>query len=319
MPTDRQLAQILEAVARFSRGGRGGLSSAIARMIGGAFGPAGELVGRVADVMSGNRRLSQKDIQEAVKLLNEFGYEITPRGPATGAPPVSRSPVGMPPRRVGQPKTVPMVRQPGQQPPPLPSQRQQGQRSPLQQQVGQRRPGQGPPPLWGPETNIDTRRVVPRFANEEIETPESSNVFSFAFDADVGQLYVTYKAAGPLTNERSGPTQRSPSGYRKRPHVRGPTYAYGGAGRPIPDSLYRALKSDHSKGEFIWEHLRVRGSIHGHRYPYMLTSGELRDGSIYVPRKATARGFRVRTVAYVDTPIGSGYQESQLPERIFRR
>lgn len=317
MPSDRQLAQILEAIAKFSRGGRRGLSHGLWRMIGGAFGPLGELVGVVADVFSGNRSPTQKDINDAVAMLHEFGYEITPRGPSTGPPPIA------PGHRVGQPRSVNTVSQPGQRPPPLPGRRSTEQPPPLPWN----RPGYQPPPLpgktgrvppvadpWGPETTIDTRRVTPQFANQEIETPESSNVFSFAYDADVGQLYVTYKAAGPLTNERSR------TGYRKRPHVRGPTYAYGGAGRPIPNSLYEQFVTEtHSKGMFVWDHLRVRGTVHGHKYPYMLTAGELRDGSIYVPRKATAKGFRVRTVKYVDTPIGSGYQQSQLPQRLFGR
>src|SRR3972149_1742289 len=65
--------------------------------------------------------------------------------------------------------------------------------------VARAQPPEGPDPEEHP---IDTRRVSGHFlrgkyALKEIETPQSSNVYSFAFDGEQGILFVTFKAPGP--------------------------------------------------------------------------------------------------------------------------
>jgi hypothetical protein len=85
-------------------------------------------------------------------------------------------------------------------------------------------------------------------------------------------------------------------------------------------SLYREFVRAASKGEFVWDHLRVRGTISGHRYSYELAG--ITGG--YVPRQAgLKRGkageyFMRRT--FYERRIEGGRMvrvpiQSQLPER----
>lgn len=161
----------------------------------------------------------------------------------------------------------------------------------------------------------------------EILTPDSSNVFSFAYDYATSTLFVTYKA--PVLhahNVRTGPGRLG--GRRQlrgkpgatvagKSNERGPLYAY----YDVPVRVFERMKMAHSKGKFVWDNLRVRGTIYGHQYRYALMQGAvtIQDGvsGVYIPRKATPRGFRVRSVS----DIGQGrrsFQSSTLPSRGFR-
>lgn len=62
----------------------------------------------------------------------------------------------------------------------------------------------------------------------------------------------------------------------------GPLYYYYGVHPDVFDAFRRAA----SKGEFVWDRLRVRGTVSGHRYFYELKG--ITGG--YVPRKATRYG-----------------------------
>lgn len=164
-------------------------------------------------------------------------------------------------------------------------------------------------------------------ANEVIMTPESSNVYSFTYHRSPGQrlgtLYVTYKA--PALNSTALSVGRNASGFRQvsgrqgrtvtgKTNNPGPTYAY----LSVPPAVFTAMKSAQSKGKFVWDKLRVRGSIHGHQYRYVLTKGALIETSqgpnFYVPRKATKNGFMQRAVASTVQREGRrGYVVSTLP------
>lgn len=153
-----------------------------------------------------------------------------------------------------------------------------------------------------------------------ILTPGSSNVYSFWWIPDQntstgkksenGTLYVTYKTWYKGTKQN-------------RPNEAGSTYAYSNVARSRYKEFVEAT-SPNSAGWAVWEYLRVRGTRSGHQHPYRLASGQVnmpdskisgkryRDagdvhGGVYVPRKATAAGFRARTLV-----TAKGMVRSQL-------
>lgn len=107
----------------------------------------------------------------------------------------------------------------------------------------------------------------PAITGEFVETPDSSNVHSFAYDLDRHALYVRFKYWEP------------DMGHDERPHVPGALYRYSN----VPMSVFEAMMRAPSKGRFIWDNIRIRGTISGHRYDYALVG--IQGG--YVPRKAT--------------------------------
>lgn len=145
----------------------------------------------------------------------------------------------------------------------------------------------------------DIQRVV----SKEIRTPGSSNVYSFSFEREAprtGILYVTFKAWTPGRGKSNGP---------------GPTYAY----YDVPVKVYQAFLADSrsSAGQAVWDYLRVRGTVHDHRYQYRAVAGTLmQGGGVYVPRKATAKGFKKRSINEVGVGRRASRQ-STLPEQNF--
>ncbi len=182
---------------------------------------------------------------------------------------------------------------------------------------------------WRDETwsrgERETRQAELR--DEVILTPESSNVYSFTYQRPSGQklgtLYVTYKA--PILNSSDVNTTRNKSGWTQlngpagktitgKSNAPGPTYAY----LNVPPAIFSQMKAAASKGKFVWDKLRVRGTIHGHQYRYILAKPALIDhyGSpqYYVPRKATNRGFVQRSVADPTQREGRrSYVQSTIP------
>ena len=144
---------------------------------------------------------------------------------------------------------------------------------------------------------------TPWTGNSEL-TPQSSNVFSFGYDHETSTLYVTYKAA-ELHEGVEGHTRKNGrrqlvgqpghtvSGHRK--NAPGPMYAY----LDVPERVFLRMRLANSKGKFVWDELRQRGTVYGHQYRYVLVHGQLmhHEGrpAVYVPRRATRRGFRVRS------------------------
>ena len=114
-----------------------------------------------------------------------------------------------------------------------------------------------------------TRRLPldhPAVSGDMIETPESSNVHSFGYDLQSHTLYVRFKFSASGV---SGP----------RPHKPGAIYSYAN----VPLRLFEKMLKAPSKGKFIWDNIRIRGTYSGHRYDYALVG--VQGG--YVPRKAT--------------------------------
>lgn len=110
----------------------------------------------------------------------------------------------------------------------------------------------------------------PAMTGEMIEV-ESSNVHSIGYiwnwdDPMKGTLQVRFLQSSKGQQRKSA----------------GPLYYYYGVHPEVFEAFQRAA----SKGEFVWDRLRVRGTVSGHRFHYDLkgvTGG-------YVPRKATRYG-----------------------------
>ncbi len=97
---------------------------------------------------------------------------------------------------------------------------------------------------------------------------QSSNVHSVAYDARDSTLFVRFwqkKWDKDLQDYvPSGP---------------GPIYAYS----YVPPQMFVDLLESRSKGGWVWDNLRIRGTVSGHRFDYRLVA--IAGG--YVPRKAT--------------------------------
>ena len=312
-------------------------------MLGSEFGPAGRLLGGLIDVFRVGGKVSQEDVSRSKTVMEEAGLPLTPSGirvvdlrewaSQQGLDPESQflvdtvpdyrtkmlspsSPEELPPTKGGLPgprsrKAIPDIdTDRGRETTPLVKRvRQVGRsgtsrrRTSTQDQDSQFNDyvlgGLMPPGPSEPDV----------FANEQIFKSSSSNVYSMAYDELRGILYVTYKAPGSIgrvgdINSCTGEEYT----YAIRPEERGPMYAYGGAGNPVPKDVWEEAKATASAGKFVWDKLRVCGSFTGHQYKYTLVSPSM-SGSLYIPRKAVIYrdpetnegklGFRVRAVPTV--------------------
>lgn len=147
-----------------------------------------------------------------------------------------------------------------------------------------------------------TRRVPindPIITGEMVRVEGSSNVHSIGIQVDPSgrgnrhELYVRF--LDNRDGQRVGP---------------GPLYVYYG----VPIEVWDAFMMARSKGTFIWDQIRIRGTVSGHRYQYDL-KGISRG---YVPRRAKLIGndewFVKRTFK---TQIQT--RESQLDDELVRR
>lgn len=119
-----------------------------------------------------------------------------------------------------------------------------------------------------------TKEVInhPQDLFEGMIPVRSSNVHSIGYEwgptGGIGNLMVRF--LGGTGKARSGP---------------GALYRYIG----VPRAVFVAFKIASSKGKFVWDELRIRGTVSGHQYAYEL-AGTDADG--YVPRQAgLKRGF----------------------------
>lgn len=276
-------------------------------ILGQKFGAFGELIGMIADLFSGGTGAPRgRDIGDAVKILTEHGYRVVPPG-TIPEPPVQG------------------VRRPERsRPPAITTRTRGGVIPPLPAQPADAGEPQEPAEEWPEEVGIKVLPARIRGAYDlvpsdveglspEIETPESSNVFSLQYDYEEQILYVRFKADSKPIGYREMTSICSGAKYRCaiRPHVPGPLYSYGGRGHKITPEQFASFVGAASKGQHLWKHYRVCGSTWEHQMPYTLVSTQ----DTYIPRKATRRGYRVRTVPTVGMGRRGG-QRSTLPERI---
>jgi hypothetical protein len=219
------------------------------------LGPAGRLLDVIVHGLRRQRRFDT--VQIAIELLRAFGFEVLPRPgmPLTDAE--LRRAVEAAARFLDW----------------------ASQFAP----VPERRPVETVPVA---EREIETRRrraavgeqVIVPFATGPRQFPadhplvtgemvrvESSNVHSIGYDLDTGTLYVRFL----VTVVREGRVRQ----------FGGSLYGYRGV---TPEEFLRFLDAP-SKGGWVWDNLRVRGTASGHKKDYFLAG--IVGG--YVPRKAT--------------------------------
>jgi hypothetical protein len=110
----------------------------------------------------------------------------------------------------------------------------------------------------------------PIATGEMVEATQSSNVHSVGYDASSGLLYIRF--LHHLHGEGKG-HGRDP----------GPLYQYRYVRPEEFLDLYNHVKGTGHAGEWVWDHLRIRGTVSGHQKDYSLVG--VTGG--YVPRKAT--------------------------------
>ncbi len=117
-----------------------------------------------------------------------------------------------------------------------------------------------------PDGNVPHEYSVhhPMVTREMVPVGSSSNVHSYGYDWRKRRLYVRFLATG-ADGSRGG---------------KGPLYGYEG----VPPRLFLDLLDASSKGVWVWDNLRIRGTYSGHQFDYALRG---LGPSLYVPRKAT--------------------------------
>lgn len=170
----------------------------------------------------------------------------------------------------------------------------------------------------GGEVAIDigfgSKKVPPNHpvvTGQMIETPESSNVYSFGYDLQTHSLFVRFKASIHEGGGGYGKGSDYGGGHgRGRPHRPGALYLY----HNVPPELFLAFIDAPSKGNWLWDNIRIRGTHSGHRFDYALVG--VQNG--YVPRKATLTpAGEVFTPRTIFTDKGRRL-ESSLPELLVR-
>lgn len=131
---------------------------------------------------------------------------------------------------------------------------------------------------------------------KQMRVVTSSNVYGYFYDnhsSTSGTLYVTFLSYTPKEFRQAGD-----NGERSGP---GATYAY----YDFPFTKFKQFQAmaESSAGSAVWDYCRVRHSAYEHQNTYRLvqTSGE------YVPRRATAGGYKSRQVA----ALGLGNRNSK--------
>lgn len=123
----------------------------------------------------------------------------------------------------------------------------------------------------------------------------SDNVYAIAYDIRRSSLLVQYKHWAPPM----------PLGTQAGP---GPVYEYKNVSIAEAHALFRAT----NVSQWLWDHVRVRGTWGGHKKPYRLVA--MSGG--YLPRKATmSNDGREWFIRRFMTSAGGGSAVSQLPDR----
>lgn len=122
----------------------------------------------------------------------------------------------------------------------------------------------------------------------------SSNVHSIAYEHNQNDSY----APGNLLVRYLGGDSKNRTG-------EGPLYRY----HDVPVTIWKSFKLAASKGRFVWDELRVRGTISGHQYAYELAGT---GNNNYVPRQAGLKRGK-HGEWYLNRKFGD--LSSTLPER----
>lgn len=144
---------------------------------------------------------------------------------------------------------------------------------------------------------------------------DSSNVYAVGYNGQTKTMRVQYKASAINAASLRG---RGHSGRNRvrgalgktvtnMRHGPGPLYDYHG----VPYNVFNRILGAGSKGKAIWDNLRIRGTVYGHRYDYELVSAST---ALVVLLQQNAPPKRVGRVTYV--PRKAAAPKTFLPRRI---
>jgi len=253
--TGADFGQVVREVQRYSR--RGGVSKRILHEFLGALGPAGNLIRAL--VGEGTARGTsglQRSLEAATRLLEAHGNVVIPPGGQASVAGVARGIEGLidylesQGYRVEKPEEV---KPKSKLPFGISEQTASGARRRFVD-------------LPGPGRAVRLPVDHPAVTGDFVPAAGSKNVHSYAYDADSAYLYIRFLAD---TGRGSGEKTSGP----------GSLYRY----RDITPQMFADLHTTSSKGNWIWDHLRIRGTVAGYRKPYALVG--VMQG--YVPRQAT--------------------------------
>lgn len=172
--------------------------------------------------------------------------------------------------------------------------------------------GRHSPLFHDPDPESDfVEALHPNQFSEQHMVLNSTNVYSYMYDFFNNTLFVTYRAYNKVKKS----SQWETAGGDQRPNFQGVTYAY----FHVEERQYYRMRGYASKGEYVWDSLRKRGTIEGTQYEYSAVDPQTnKDGSMYVPRKATSKGFRNRSIVIGDkTRTKPKIVRNTLPEQKF--
>jgi len=253
-----ELGTVVRMVERYKRGGT---TADVVNDFLRALGPVGELLGLlVAPLDPRIKPHGQlgRQFAAAIRFLQAFGYEVLPPAERRAREPDRRAAEAA--RQYLESLGYTVV------PPDEMPQKRAALPAGLELRPGRKTVDV---PLSTGQT-IRLRPDHPMLTGEVVHC-ESSNVHSFRYDYESATLYVRF-----LGHRRDG-TRGGP----------GPMYRYS----DVEPELFLSLQRAASKGGWVWDHLRIRGTISGHQKDYELVG--VSGG--YVPRKATM------------TPMGEAY------------
>ena len=285
IPVESQLIRMAESVERLAREHQQSLVSQVLN----ALGTPGQLIQSWLRGRDGSQSLNplKNEIQTAMNLLSQFAPTLTEQA-------VSPEDSGGQRRDDWSEPSTPANRQP-----PAPS-----RPRPSSSAGSGGSGGRLPPDNSGPHPNVQImpdgqwrirgpgyqRTLNPNdpILTGEMQRVQSSNVHSIGFEFNFDQPLKSKLIIRYLQKDRRGSSGT----------VGGPTYAYDN----VHPDWFQDLREAGSKGKWVWDQLRIRGTVAGHQYPYNL----IRAAQGYLPRRAIIReGMqkfvrRQRTAVYSD-------------------
>ncbi len=268
---EEQLRQVLKTLQQLSLGQlsrvlRSGRNRQVINLLG-QLGPSGKLIRDVANLAV--KRGDAKSLKALQQAIRQSGAMILPPLDKRG-----QLPKGYSQRQADEitRQAVEWLQARGYQVA-SPEERKVEAREAAAKRASAQRRQRGTVTLPLPDTNVPHEYSVhhPMVTREMIPVGASSNVHSYGYDWRRRRLYVRF-----LGTSQGGARIGE-----------GALYGYDG----VSPKLFLDLLDASSKGTWVWDNLRIRGTISGHQFDYALRGlGEQRDGStggLYVPRKAT--------------------------------
>lgn len=286
---DDMLKQLgMDEIERYARGGSG-----VRRVFGGfleSLGPVGKLIKAFAKPgkTSGGSVSLKRELEAAGTFLKAFGHVVLPARGSGGATREEQGEVANWLRAMGWKVTEPDE----EEAPPKPAKSSRRKTTDIDY---------GGAKLRNRVSNTD-----PLITGEMIHVT-SSNVHSIGFRLDPddnpndllsskGTLLIRFLAGG----KRGART------------AAGALYEY----HDVPARVFQEFRKAASKGGFVWDNIRVRGTVSGHKYSYDLAG--IVGG--YVPRQAgLKRGQQGEWFMRRRFRDESGVFESRLPEQRVKR